>query len=152
VVLARIFGLALSALASFLTVAGCTLFLLPVSSAAIVAHPTLGNFASSICVRRRKLSKPQACPLSAPYRNSRLLEQDGEEKDTRHRLRPPSSCPYSQCSYCSARQTVPCLLGSCYGRNLIYDRRGIGILRSSCMRPLLSASSHLHIDNYLCMC
>jgi hypothetical protein len=77
VILAEIFGLALSALVSFLTVAGCTLFLLPVSSAAIVAHPTLESFASSICVRRRKLSKPRACPLSAPYRNSRLLEQDG---------------------------------------------------------------------------
>src|SRR5215211_5973233 len=32
------------------------------------------------------------------------------------------------------------------------DSLGRGILRSSYMRQSLSSSSHLHIDNYLCLC
>ncbi len=44
----------MSARASFSTVAGCTLFLFPVSIAAIVALPTSEIFANSICVRPRR--------------------------------------------------------------------------------------------------
>jgi capsular polysaccharide biosynthesis protein len=35
-----------------------------------------------VYVRRRRLSKSRACPLSAPYRTSRPLEQEREKADT----------------------------------------------------------------------